>query len=199
MPLARIIHLAECAFLIALAALIVSRMLPILSDHPQVIVFLTAELLGVVLIAMQRPGAVATGSHPVLLGFAGTGASLLVLPSGIQLAPDSVSSIFIFAGVILSILAKLSLRRSFGLVAANRGVKKSGLYRFVRHPMYSGYMLNQAGFLLTFASAWNVAVISLAWILLWMRAEEEEKVLLDDPAYRSYADAVKSRLVPGII
>ena len=65
--------------------------------------------------------------------------------------------------------------------------------------MYSGYIVNHIGVLLLFLSAWNVAVIALAWILLWMRTCEEEKVLLRDPAYRNYASTVRSRLVPGLI
>lgn len=195
----RIIRFAECAFLIVLAALAVKRMVPSLAEHPQLIVFLLAELLGVTLILLQRPGDVATELRPVLLGFAGTACPLLVLPIGVQLAPDGVSTALITGGVALSILAKLSLRRSFGLVAANRGVKSDGLYRFVRHPMYSGYIVNHLGVLLLFLSPWNLAVIVLAWILLWMRTCEEEKVLLKDPAYQTYAASVRSRLVPGLI
>lgn len=195
----RIIRFAECAFLITLAALAVYRMLPSIGQHPQLVVFLTAELLGVALILMQRPGDVATALRPVLLGFAGTACPLIVLPIGTQLAPDIVSTVMITGGVALSILAKLSLRRSFGLVAANRGVKSDGLYRFVRHPMYSGYIVNHIGVMLLFCSLWNVTIIALAWTLLWMRTKEEEKVLLKDPAYRDYAAHVRSRLVPGLI
>lgn len=195
----RLIHLAESALLIALAWLAVSRMLPSASQHPQVVVFLAAELLGVLLILLQRRGEVAIGLRPLLLGFAGTACPLIIMPIGKQLIPDGVSTILVTAGVALSILAKLSLRRSFGLVAANRGVKSDGLYRFVRHPMYSGYLVNHIGIVLLFFSLWNVAVIALCWILLWMRTGEEEKVLLKDPAYQRYATQVRSRLVPGII
>lgn len=195
----RLIHYAECALLVALAWLAVSRLLPTMSQHPQVIVFLSAELLGVLLIILQRRGEVAMGLRPILVGFAGTACPLIVLPIGLQLIPDVVSTVLITGGVALSILAKLSLRRSFGLVAANRGVKSDGLYRFVRHPMYSGYIVNHIGLLLLFLSVWNVAVIALCWILLWMRTGEEEKVLLKDPAYQDYAAHVRSRLVPGLI
>lgn len=195
----RLIHYAECAFLVALAYLAVNRMAPTIGHHPQVVVFLAAELLGVLLILLQRPGEVATGLRPVIVGFAGTACPLIILPIGQQLVPDIVSTVLITGGVALSILAKLSLRRSFGLVAANRGVKSDGLYRFVRHPMYSGYIVNHIGALLLFCSVWNVAVIGLCWILLWMRTGEEEKVLLKDPAYQDYAAHVRSRLVPGLI
>ena len=52
------------------------------------------------------------------------------------------------SGFVLQLSAKLTLRRSFGVVAANRGVKASGPYRLVRHPMYAGYALTHVGFLL---------------------------------------------------
>lgn len=199
MALARLIHFAECVFLLALAYLAVWRLLPAIPQHPQLAVFLMAELLGVALILLRRRGVVATGIRPVLLGFAGSGVPLLIVPIGIQLAPDFVSTVLIVGGVALSILAKLSLRRSFGLVAANRGIKSGGLYRFVRHPMYMAYMVNHIGYLMLYLSPWNVAIYALAWILLWMRTDEEEKLLRADPAYREYAAKVRSRLIPGLI
>ncbi|TCM21543.1 protein-S-isoprenylcysteine O-methyltransferase Ste14 [Novosphingobium sp. PhB165] len=199
MTLARLIHLAECAFLLLLAGLAVWRLYPAVPQHPQLVIFLIAELLGVVLIVIQRPGDVATGLKPVLLGFSGTGVALLIVPNGVQLAPDFVSTVLVVGGVTLSILAKLSLRRSFGLVAANRGVKEGGLYKLVRHPMYMAYIVNHIGYLMLYLSAWNVAIYVLTWILLWMRTDEEERVLRTDPAYCAYASRVRSRLVPGLI
>lgn len=199
MTLVRLIHLAECAFLLLLAYLVIYRLLPAVPQHPQIVVFLIAELLGVVLIVLQRPGNVAVGLKPVLVGFGGTGAALLIVPNGVQLAPDFVSTTLIVGGVALSIIAKLSLRRSFGLVAANRGVKSGGLYRLVRHPMYMAYIVNHIGYLMLYLSAWNVAIYAVTWVLLWMRTEEEEKILNADPGYREYAARVRSRLVPGLI
>ncbi|QSR15744.1 isoprenylcysteine carboxylmethyltransferase family protein [Novosphingobium sp. KA1] len=199
MTLPRLLHLAECAFMILLAYMVVWRLLPAMPQHPQLVVFLVAELLGVVLILLQRPGDVATGVKPVLVGFGGTAAGLLIVPRGVQLVPDLVSTSMILGGVALSILAKLSLRRSFGVVAANRGVKSGGVYRLVRHPMYMAYIINHIGYLMLYLSAWNLAVYALAWILLWMRTDEEEKVLRADPAYRAYAEKVRSRLIPGLV
>jgi len=195
----RLLHLAESALLIALATLSIIRLGPFIHIHPQVAVFLSAEILGVILIVVQRRGEVATELRPVLLGLAGTASPLLIMPGGTQLAPDFVSTTLICIGFATALFAKLSLRRSFGLVAANRGVKSNGMYRFVRHPMYSGYIINHTGLLLVAMSPWNVAVIALAWILLWMRTDEEEKILRKDPAYQAYAETVRARLLPGLI
>lgn len=199
MTRAGLLHIAECVFLFLLAGLAVYRLSPAVIAHPQVGVFLFAELLDVALIVLQRPGEVSVGIRPILVGFGGTVTALLIVPNGVQLAPNVVSTVLIFSGLVLSIFAKFSLRRSFGLVAANRGVKSGGLYRLVRHPMYMGYMINHVGFLLLYLSPWNVAIYALTWILLWMRTEEEEKVLRRDPGYRDYAERVRSRLVPGVI
>ena len=57
---------------------------------------------------------------------------------------------------------KLALGRSFGIVAANRGVVSSGPYRLVRHPIYLGYLVTHAGFLLSNMSARNVLVYAAA-------------------------------------
>lgn len=102
------------------------------------------------------------------------------------------------AGILAQVSAKLMLMRSFGLVAANRGIKIRGPYSYVRHSMYAGYMLTHVGFLLASPSLWNAAVYAAAWTLLVARMIAEERVLSDDPNYRNYARRVRHKVVPGI-
>lgn len=190
---------AERTFLCLLSFGIIVRIAPLLGDHPQLALLLASEIVGVVLILTQRRGETATATYPVTVAFVGTSAALLVWPEGIQLVPEALCSVLILAGTAISLGAKLSLRRSFGLVAANRGVKRGGLYRFVRHPMYFGYVVSHVGFLMFYFSLWNVLVYAVAWTTLWLRTVEEEKILSADPAYRDYAAQVKARLLPGLI
>src|SRR5438093_1166549 len=84
----------------------------------------------------------------------------------------------------------------FGLAAANRGVKRAGPYRLLRHPMYAGYALTQIAFLLLNPGLWNLAVYALSWGVQVLRIRAEERVLLEDPAYRAYAGEVRYRLLP---
>src|SRR3954468_18482366 len=48
----------------------------------------------------------------------------------------------------LAVVCLSTLGRSFGLVAANRGIVTRGPYGLVRHPIYSCYLLTQARYLL---------------------------------------------------
>lgn len=197
--MATVIRFAERAFLTFLGVSIIVRLAPQISSHPQLLLFLFSELVGVVLILAQRRGDATIAAGPVAVAFLSTGIGLLVIPEGVQLVSNAVSTVLIFAGAAVALGAKLSLRRSFGIVPANRGVMHGGLYRFVRHPMYSGYMINQLGFLLLYFSAWNVAIYAAAWLSFLIRAREEEKFLSADPAYRDYASRVTSRLLPGMV
>jgi protein-S-isoprenylcysteine O-methyltransferase Ste14 len=101
-------------------------------------------------------------------------------------------------GLLIHVGAKLSLFRSFGVVPANRGVRVGGFYRLVRHPMYAGYMLSHAGFLVVAPSLWNLAIYAAAWALLVARIFAEEQVLSEDPAYQAFKTRVRYRLLPGI-
>jgi protein-S-isoprenylcysteine O-methyltransferase Ste14 len=101
-------------------------------------------------------------------------------------------------GFLLQVAAKLTLRRSFGVVAANRGVKASGPYRLVRHPMYAGYILTQLGFLLAAPVLWNLLVYAVLWSFQVLRIRAEERVLRQDPAYQALAGQVRWRLIPGL-
>ncbi len=134
-----------------------------------------------------------------LIALFGTLAPLLVRPTeGGALAPAYICGPLMLAGMAVQIGAKLTLRRSFGVVPANRGVKVGGPYRIVRHPMYAGYFLTQIGFLLTNPSLWNALVYAIAVGLQISRILAEERLLNYDPSYRAFTAAVRYRLAPGI-
>lgn len=197
--MAELVRLAERVVLITLAGLVIVRLLPAVTLHPYVLLLLASEVSAVVFLLIQRRGTWSSSIYTTFIAFAGTGTSLLVIPEGNMIAPGYVAAALIWMGTALALAAKLSLRRSFGLVPANRGVKSGGTYRLVRHPMYTGYVLNHIGLLLLYFSLWNVAIYAITWVLLYLRAIEEERFLLRDPRYVAYARSVKARMVPGLI
>lgn len=92
----------------------------------------------------------------------------------------------------------LSLGRSFGIAAADRGVVTTGAYRLVRHPMYAAYTLSSVLQLGLHASAWNAAVVASSCGLHAWRIRCEEELLERSPAYRTYRASVRWRMVPGV-
>jgi protein-S-isoprenylcysteine O-methyltransferase Ste14 len=170
--------------------------------QPTVATFLllASEVLPAVLILIRRHSA--AHSDKILdwcLGFAGTNVALLTLPAvpGHIITQEWCSAILLI-GFYVQVAAKVTLGRSFGIVAANRGVKIEGPYRFVRHPIYAGYTISHIGFLLGFPSLHNFVLYSAALALQIARLMREERLLKQDAAYREYASRVRYRLIPGV-
>lgn len=134
------------------------------------------------------------------LAFVGSSAPLLVHPSGTgaNAMLTAFCAILMLAGLMVQLAAKLTLRRSFGAVAANRGVKVGGPYRLVRHPMYAGYLMTHIGFLLINPSAWNALAYSVCSLAQIGRILAEEKLLNADSKYREFVARVRYRLIPGV-
>lgn len=103
-----------------------------------------------------------------------------------------------FVGAVLVIGAFLSLNRSFGIGPENRGIKTTGIYGIVRHPMYTGYLLTETGFVLRNFSFLNVIVLATAVFFLGLRIRAEERFLVKEPAYQAYAQRTPWKLVPFI-
>jgi protein-S-isoprenylcysteine O-methyltransferase Ste14 len=100
------------------------------------------------------------------------------------------------AGAGVALLTLLTLGRSFGIVAANRGLKTSGPYGIVRHPLYGAYLVTMGGYLLENPSVLNVIIFGAVTAAHLIRIREEEKCLGTDPKYRDYRRQVRFRLVP---
>jgi len=139
--------------------------------------------------------------HPAVI-FCSLGATYyfigIKLAPGMQLVPEFVGVALQIAGLVWQIYAKLSLRLSFGLLPANRGIVTSGAYRFTRHPMYLGYFLAHLGFLLANFGLQNLLVFAGLYSLQAVRVIREERLLSEDPAYRTYRIRVRYRILPGI-
>lgn len=101
-------------------------------------------------------------------------------------------------GFALQIAALLCLSRSFGLLPAYRGVKSSGLYGWVRHPLYTAYVISFIGYWINNPSLANAAVASFGTAFLVMRIYCEEELLLKYADYKQYANRIRWRLIPAI-
>jgi protein-S-isoprenylcysteine O-methyltransferase Ste14 len=127
----------------------------------------------------------------------GSFALLLARPAEGGLAPRACELLQLL-GVVFALASLTTLGRSFGLVAANRGVKTHGPYRLVRHPAYAGYLIAYVGYVLENPSAVNVALLCVGTAFQVLRIREEEQILAHDSVYERYRAAVRYRLVPPL-
>ncbi len=161
--------------------------------------WLVSEGIVVFLFVFRKdPLAVSRRPWDWIAGMAGSFLILLVRPCDRALLPDAAGFTLQVAGTAVEVLGKMALGRSFGIVAANRGVVASGPYRLVRHPIYLGYLIADLGFLLVNWSARNGMVTGLTYVFQVSRIFSEERILAEDDVYRRYRSRVRYRLIPGI-
>lgn len=164
----------------------------------------TAPLLAqeTVLVAcfLTRRPSVALSARPLdwALALAGVLLPFLLRPADIAAATAWLGRPLHAGGLALAAVATAFLGRSIGLVAGNRGVRSSGPYRWIRHPMYAAQAIAMTGFVLCHVTAWNVTVLSAVVAAFYGRAVVEERVLGGDPAYRAYRAATRWRFVPFV-
>ena len=147
----------------------------------------------------RKPAKAESESLPLwVLAVAGTVCPLLVRPSD-GAGSMVIGSIIQIVGIALIAGGLMSLRRSFAVVPANRGIRNGGLYRIVRHPLYFSELVALLGGVLINPSFGNWAIWLCACGLQYARARAEENFLSSDPAYRAYSERVRYRLIPGLI
>jgi protein-S-isoprenylcysteine O-methyltransferase Ste14 len=162
--------------------------------------FLISEGMAVCFLLCRRPArAMGTSFAQWTVATGATLTVLLVSPgSEPALGPRALGQVLLLAGAAWQFYAKLTLGRSFGMVAANRGLIVRGPYRLIRHPMYAGYLCCHAGFLFLNPTLHNLVVYGFFYSLQVPRLLLEERLLSREAGYRSYQAAVRYRLIPGI-
>jgi protein-S-isoprenylcysteine O-methyltransferase Ste14 len=84
-------------------------------------------------------------------------------------------------------------------VAAEQRVIATGPYRWVRHPMYLGALLQGLALPLALGSYWAEVVTVLACAVVVGRLLGEERLLLVRlPGYSDYVQRTRCRLIPGV-
>ncbi len=154
-------------------------------------------LVAVAFLIRRPPQAVSWRAGNWLVAFGGTFGGLLLRPGGAHPAWGVETGFGLqLVGLVIAITSLLALGRSFGFVAAGRGLKTRGPYAVVRHPIYASYLLIQSGYVLQSLSLRNILVFALASTCNIGRALAEEKLLAQSRAYRTYRAKVRRRLIP---
>ncbi|BCI68418.1 methyltransferase family protein [Acetobacter aceti] len=162
--------------------------------------YLAEALLDMTFTVTRQHGPLSHHRRDWLVAVLGTYAGLLVVatPHVSPLLPSLLCGSLALLGILLSLSAKLSLRRSFGIIAASRQLKTGGPYRVIRHPMYAGYLLMQVAFLLQYPTAHNAVVLLFTWWMQIMRINAEEKMLAPRSEWVGWSKEVRWKLIPFI-
>ncbi len=167
----------------------------------RVVLQVISESLPIIMIVFRSPSPTLS-DRPAdwAVGLFGSLFPFLVVmgPADHPLVPLQICLLLVILGMFTQIAAKVVLGTSFGIIAANRGVREVGPYRFVRHPMYAGYTLTHIGFFLASPSPLNGLFYVIAFCLQIMRIRAEERVLRQDPVYRAFVARVPNMLLPGV-
>src|SRR5438876_11765314 len=153
-----------------------------------------------VCLALTRRRSVGTSSRPAdwTIGVLGAFLPLLLRPDDGPGPLARLAEPLQAVGLLITLAGVLSLGRSFGLIAADRGIKTHGVYRVVRHPLYAGYLLGYLGYLGVYPTLWNCVLTVATAVALNCRAVVEERFLARDPAYREYLRRVRWRFLPSV-
>jgi protein-S-isoprenylcysteine O-methyltransferase len=116
-------------------------------------------------------------------------------------APVGVA--FTLAGVLLNVWARRSLQSNFTVTL---GIKKdhalitTGPYGWIRHPIYTGFLLQFLGAALVYDSGATLVFLLLPFcVFFYWQSKEEEKLLVErfGDAYRRYR-VTTGRLLPKL-
>ena len=112
-------------------------------------------------------------------------------PAAWRATLGSLAALSTAVGYGVALWGALALGRSFGVYVAVRGVVTHGAYRWVRHPIYTGYLFVVTGLVL--ADPWLVTMaVAVAFVVVMVyRARLEERALAEaSEAYRRYRSRV---------
>ena len=101
--------------------------------------------------------------------------------------------------IFFVVLKQNSYAASTITVEPGQPVVSTGVYAFIRHPMYAGALLLIGVTPLALGSYWGLLVgVAALPVLIWRLLDEERILARDLPGYIDYCRQVRYRLIPGI-
>ncbi len=170
------------------------------SHRPIGIVFSVQQTLVAVAYLIRRPARRVTRRlDDWCLAFTGTFIGVLLRSDGEHPAWGIwAGTVLQLVGVAVVVACILTLGRSFGFAAADRGVVTRGAFSVVRHPMYASYLMLESGYLLQSLSVRNAAIVVIGTLCNGGRALAEERLLATNRDYVAYCRRVRRRVIPGV-
>lgn len=106
---------------------------------------------------------------------------------------NQIGLIIAVTGFLIVLIAVIQLNKNLTPFPAPKDggeLIKTGLYRFVRHPVYTGIILTVRGYGLYRESLWKVLVSIALWVLFYYKSKYEEGLLMR--RYEDYKGYMKT-------
>jgi protein-S-isoprenylcysteine O-methyltransferase Ste14 len=119
--------------------------------------------------------------------------------SSVPTAVCLVGDVLVAVGLVVVVLVVIqnSYAATTVQVEADQKLVSTGVYRLVRHPMYTGNVIMMIGIPLALGSYWGLVFVVPGLIVLAWRIHDEEQLLQKElTGYREYTQEVRYRLVP---
>lgn len=132
------------------------------------------DLLAAWFLLIRNPNRVAgRNNFASLLAYASSALPLMYLSPSASTSPitETVAICLAIVGYALATLALIELGPSFGISAANREKVTSGVYHWISHPMYLGYVIAESGAVVL--DSRNLYLFALSAVLYVFRASLE--------------------------
>jgi protein-S-isoprenylcysteine O-methyltransferase Ste14 len=157
--------------------------------------------LAALVLGRARPTGKARGLEPRVSALIGTFlvTSVVLFPHRqLSFAAGVISTILLLAGNTVAVYVVTHLGRSFSIMPEARGLVTSGLYRYIRHPLYLAEMIASIGIVIQFLSIWTALILTVQIAFQLRRMRNEEVVLTETfPEYAAYKKKT-ARILPGI-
>ena len=120
--------------------------------------------------------------------------NILIIPESVIPFTSIFGALLSTTGTVISILAVIKLRKSFGIFVQVRSIICTGVYKYVRHPIYLGYFLSFIGYSLLQGKIYYFLITGFTMLIVLYRAMlEENKLAQHSEEYRAYMEKT-----PGI-
>lgn len=121
--------------------------------------------------------------------------------SAVPAAISAAGDLLVAVGLGIALLAVVQNSYAAANVTVEAGQKtvSTGLYGFVRHPLYLGSLVMMMSIPLALGSCWGLLALVPGIFVLVVRIIDEEKMLEQElDGYRDYARKVRYRLIPYV-
>lgn len=137
------------------------------------------DLIASYFLARRENAEVKSNKTMAIIAYLSSGLPLLYLsaPFGLEIrAYRLVADLLTIIGFLIVTWATIDLGTKLGVSPAKRGKKQTkGIYAFVNHPMYLGYVIAQSGWILINKS--NIFLYGISILLMLIRAKKENEIL----------------------